>query len=233
MSRTARSRPISSVAWAAGLLAVLAGAGQAGLILAGKPGLPLENLQVFDENDAPRELVARDASEPALLAPVYTRCAGTCPITTMSLRQAFEGRHPPFRVLIFSFDPADTAQDLRDFRAREGLPADWVLVRARDGASTRKFLDQLGFSVMEAPGGFGHPDETFVLSPRGAWTGTFVGADFSEKELDAAYRGASASGDPAKRLLLLSGAGLVVCLAAGVWVLGRVRATRRGPTRGP
>jgi hypothetical protein len=79
---------------------------------------------------------------------------------------------------------AEDAKDLRDFRERLGLPAEWLLVRSADGAATRAFLDELDFHFMKAGGGFDHPNQTFVFSPMVA----VVGLDCSLSALSAGSR---------------------------------------------
>lgn len=69
---------------------------------------------------------------PTLLLPIFTRCTGTCPMTAHYLKRALAGAGTAFRVVVFSFDAADTADDLREFRDRFALPAEWLVVRSGD-----------------------------------------------------------------------------------------------------
>lgn len=141
------------------------------LLLPAERALSLPPLALADDRDARVSLQG-----PLLLLPIFTRCTGTCPQTAVALHRA----NPAMPVVLLSFDPADTAQDLRDFRARFDLPAQWRLVRALDTGAARAFLDQLDFHVMTAEGGFDHPNLAFLFSESGRWTATFAGADFSQ-----------------------------------------------------
>ena len=158
--------------------------------------------------------------------PIFTRCTGTCPLTAVLLKQALEKARAPFRVIVFSFDAEDGAGDLAAFRERYQLPAEWLLLRSRDAAATRAFFDGMDFHFMKAAGGFDHPNQTFVFSPRGAWAATLVGAAFSGADLETAFRRALAADDPAlsgrvaawlirpEAWILLACAGLALALAA-------------------
>lgn len=213
------------------------GAPASGELLApSNPGLRPPSLLVSDELDRRGDLLGPASKEPTLLLPIFARCAGICPMTAHVLKDALAAGRPPFRVVVLSFDPEDTARSLKEFRA-QGLPADWRMVRSPDGAAARAFFDSLDFHYMKTAGGFDHPNATFVLSPRGRWAGTFSGSSFPEKELERAYRRALAADDPslAGRLpprlnrpeawILLAGAGL--CLSIAVIVLAVLRSRRR------
>jgi cytochrome oxidase Cu insertion factor (SCO1/SenC/PrrC family) len=179
-----------------------------------------------DEGDQRRDLAAAPSGKPALLLPIFTRCSGTCPLTAVLLKQALDQARAPFRVIVFSFDAADGAGDLAAFRERYKLPADWLLLRSRDAAATRAFFDGMDFHFMRATGGFDHPNQTFVFSPRGAWAATLAGAAFSAGDLETAFRRALAADDPAvpgrvaawlirpEAWILLACAGLALSLAA-------------------
>jgi len=164
----------------------------AALLPASRPA-PLPALAVLDEQDASRELRVIGAGAPRLLLPVFTRCTGTCPMTAVFLKQALAKADAPFRVVVFSFDPADTAADLRDFRQRFALPEEWAVVRSGDPGATKSFLDGFEFRFMRAGEGFDHPNETFVLSPAGSWTATLTGTSFDDKDLRAAWARAAAA----------------------------------------
>ncbi|MFI5349273.1 MAG: SCO family protein [Elusimicrobiota bacterium] len=235
MLRTVPSRPIRFGLPA--LLALLAGTAsvvRAELVRPARAGVAVQDLAVIDEDGAPSGLRALAGGGPALLLPIFTSCAGTCPLTAEALKAAFSGRPASFRVVVLTFDPADTARDLKAFRATHGLPAAWRLARGADAAATRAFLDQFDFRVMTAPGGFDHPNETFVLSPKGVWAGTFSGSSFSQDELERAGSWALAADSPdfASRLLrrgnwiMPAFAALVLCLAAVFVLAGKASSPR-------
>src|SRR5689334_13343818 len=166
-----------------------------GLILAellppGQPGLVPRSVAVLDEQDRQQDVWS--GGGPTLLLPVFTRCGGSCPLTAAALKQAMRGASADFRVVLLSFDPRDTAADLRSFRKRLDLPSEWLLVRSIDAAATRELLDVLEFRVMSAGPDFNHPDQTFVFSPKGLWAATLSGPP-SKEELSAAHRRALAA----------------------------------------
>jgi cytochrome oxidase Cu insertion factor (SCO1/SenC/PrrC family) len=218
------ARPFPSGMIAAWLL--LAGTARGALLPPERAQSLPRGLIAFDERDQRRDLAAAPSGKPALLLPIFTRCSGTCPLTAVLLKQALDKVRAPFRVIVFSFDAGDDAGDLAGFRERFNLPADWLLLRSGDAAATRAFFDGLDFHFMRAAGGFDHPNQTFVFSPRGAWAATLSGSAFSSQDMEAAFRRALAADDPAvsSRLaawlirpeawILLAGAGLALSLAA-------------------
>lgn len=195
MRPKARSRSVSSLAGVL-LCALWGSAARAELSPPAQSDLSIQDLSVVGEDGAATRLRALTDGRPALLLPVFASCAGSCPITTESLRNALSSHPETFRVVVLSFDPKDLPRDLAAFRARHGLPAAWTLVRGADAAATRAFLDQFGFRLMTEPGGFDHPDETFVLSPKGVWAGTLSGPSFPASELESARRRALSADAP-------------------------------------
>ena len=189
--------------------------------------------RVLDENDASHDLRDLTAGAPSLLLPVFTRCTGTCPMTTVYLKQALEKAEVAFRVVVLSFDTEDAAKDLREFRERFALPARWPVVRSADGGATRAFLDQLDFHVMKANGGFDHPNQTFVFSPAGGWAGTLAGATFPADELRTALARAWSADDPgavqkARNWLIRPEAWILLACAGVAISLAAMLLTRRG-----
>jgi len=157
-------------------------------------GVVPRSLAVLDEQD--RHQNFETTGGPTLLVPIFTRCAGSCPLTAVALKQAMAGGSAEFRVVLLSFDPKDNAADLRHFRKRLDLPSEWLVVRSIDAAASRELFDDLGFRVMNSGGGFNHPDETFVFSPKGLWAATLSGPP-SKEELSSAHRRALAADDRA------------------------------------
>ena len=216
--------PVSRAAIACCVL--LAGAASAELLPPESSCELPHGFAVLDEQDRHEDLGALAAGAPTLLLPVFTRCTGTCPMTTVFLKDALAKARVPFRVVIFSFDADDTAQELREFRERFALPGGWRVVRSDDAARTRAFLDQLDFHFMKTSTGFDHPNATFVFSPLGAWAASLTGATFAAADLDAAWRRASSADDrsPFRRLavwiirpsawVLLACIGVTISLAA-------------------
>lgn len=155
-----------------------------------QPGFVPRRLAVLDERDRYQEFLP--AGRPTLLLPIFTRCGGTCPLTAAALKQAMRAAAADLDVVLLSFDPEDVAEDLRHFRERLDLPSEWLLVRPVDAVATRELFDHLEFRVMNVGGGFNHPDQTFVFSPKGLWAATLSGPP-SKDELSSAHRRALAA----------------------------------------
>lgn len=103
---------------------------------------------------------------PTILAPIYTRCPIACPLIVSGLKKgvARSSVTPSnCRVVLFSFDPRDTPQDLRRFRERHDVPLSWTVARAADPADTRRLLDALDYRYGEAGTIYTHPNEVIVL----------------------------------------------------------------------
>src|ERR1043166_5120468 len=70
------------------------------------------------------------AGHPIILLPVYTRCRTSCVTNVSQLKAALqEAVTDPtqFRVLLFSFDPADSPAVLARYRASEKAPLAWSI----------------------------------------------------------------------------------------------------------
>jgi cytochrome oxidase Cu insertion factor (SCO1/SenC/PrrC family) len=121
---------------------------------------------------------------PVILLPVYTRCTLSCPSLTRKLKQeaARLSTGVPFRVLLFSFDPAEDGQSLRDFRQREQLPADWLLVRTTD-TNIRQFSDFFHYSILTEGSVLVHPNQLFLLQHNLRWRATLIDVDWDAAEL--------------------------------------------------
>src|SRR5512143_2780196 len=89
---------------------------------------------------------------PLVVTAVYTSCEDTCPHTLMKLRQIYdryqrEQRRAEF--VVVTIDPAvDTVEKLRDYRAKQHLPASWHLLRG-DPDETQQMADLLGIHPMD------------------------------------------------------------------------------------
>lgn len=213
----------------AGLTALLLAAAslpaQAQLYPAARAGMIPKDVAVVDERGRAADLMelVRGAG-PAILLPIFTQCAGTCPLLAEHLKTAL-GRQPQagFRVVVFSFDASDTDADLRSFRRDHSLSENWTIVRTASAGAARNFLDQFGYAVMQSGPGFVHPSEAFVLSGQGRWSGTFAGDAFSPEALKSAAREAEEIDSPAPSSRLRSGLSrpqIWIGLAAAAFVLG-------------
>jgi len=126
---------------------------------------------------------------PVILLPMFTRCSASCPILTHKLVAALAGMESaePYRVVVFSFDPLETDESLRLYRAQEHLPAEWRMVRAKE-SEIREFFGFFRYNVMNQDGTLIHPNEVFVLDEALNWRWTLVGEDWTKEDLAVVIR---------------------------------------------
>jgi len=124
------------------------------------------------------ELLRPGGEGSVLLLPLFTRCSSTCPILLHKLENSLgTGRAPgSVRVLVFSFDPAETQASLSAFRSASGMPAGWTLAHA-DEEATRILLQYFNYPVMSRGAVFIHPSEVFVLDKSLRWKWTVSGVN--------------------------------------------------------
>ncbi len=175
---------------------------------------------------------------PLILAPMYARCPHTCsPLTANLLRAVKEAgqRLGSYRVASLSIDPKETAENLRAFRERLGLPSEWLLLRAGEVGRLRELLAALRFVAIERDDGqFDHPNVVYVLAADGVVTRVLPGLALTSTELVSAVEQARGGRAPWWRQYLLAVAALG--LAGSAWVFWttwlrqfqRARSHRRG-----
>jgi len=181
-----------------GLLLLLAAArpAPAQRLLPPDPSVAIGNAVAFDgfvdETGRPFVRPAADVARPWVVSPIYTRCPHTCSAITTALKRALaeSGLQPDsYRVLSFSFDPAETATGLQEFRTRMGLPPDWLTLRAGDGAALERTLRAIDFrTISTGDGGFDHPNLVAVLAPDMRLAGYVFGVTFAPDELGVVVR---------------------------------------------
>jgi cytochrome oxidase Cu insertion factor (SCO1/SenC/PrrC family) len=173
--------------WLAPLAVVLCASEVHGAVVPAKSDSGIiPNVAIWDEAGQKRSLWAelRGAGDgPVVVLPVYTRCTMSCPTLTRKLEQEALrlGGSTAYRVLIFSFDPTEDAESIREFRQREHLPAKWLLVRAEE-AEIRSFFDYFHYSIMTEGGVLVHPNEVFLLDHDLNWRATLVDVNWSSAE---------------------------------------------------
>ena len=170
-----------------------------------------------------------------ILLPIFTRCSASCPTLTRKLEAGLAAMKSaqPYRVVVLSFDPLETTESLRLYRAREQMPADWKLVRTQEN-EVRGFLGFFRYSVMNQEGTLVHPSEVFLLDEGLSWRWTLVGEDWRREELAAAIDRTRSPGFAAwlqahpERLAWtgLAGAVLGIGVAMG-WVVRRKTIARK------
>jgi len=146
-------------------LALAVSARASGVIPGDQSAGHIPNITVWDEADHQASLRTKlDASGagPVFVLPVYTHCTMSCPM--LASRHTAETAQltpsTPFRVLIFSFDPADDAASLREFRVQQRLPASWAIVRSSD-LDIRRFTDFFHYRVLTEGGVMLHTTRSF------------------------------------------------------------------------
>jgi cytochrome oxidase Cu insertion factor (SCO1/SenC/PrrC family) len=173
------------------LLALLAAArADARIVPATQTRLPVPDVQVLDASDnsaSIRSIIATMGTGPIVVLPVYTRCAASCPLQTQKIKQVWKdlNQASSIRILVFSFDPQETAASISDYRRREGVPDSWVVVHARE-SDARSFFDFFQYSVMSDNGQFVHPDRIFLLDSASHWRFTMEGLKYSPEEIEHA-----------------------------------------------
>lgn len=119
---------------------------------------------------------------------IYTRCETIC----LSLGSTFQQlqaalRQDPaagVRLASISFDPRDSAQDLRAYGSRFGAGPAWQLLRAADAPQTAKLLADFQVTVVPFGPDFEHNAALLVVDQRGRLVRVF---DMAEQQLALDY----------------------------------------------
>jgi protein SCO1/2 len=181
----------------------------AGTLLPPDPSRAVGNRVPFesfaDENGRPFATLSASAeverdARPWIVSPMYAHCPHTCSAVTTGLRRALKqsGLSPSeYRIVSFSFDPKETDEQLRQFRARLHLPSSWLTLRARDPLSLQRTLRSLDFrTISTTDGDFDHPNLVAVLAPDRRLASYLFGINFSPKALAGAVRRARVGVSP-------------------------------------
>jgi cytochrome oxidase Cu insertion factor (SCO1/SenC/PrrC family) len=199
------------------------------------PSVAIGNVVAFDgfvdELDRPFVRPSEGPARPWVVSPMYTRCPHTCSAITTALKRALaeSGLQPDaYRVLSFSFDPAETAQALQDFRARMALPPEWQTLRAGDVAALQRILTAIDFrTISTGDGGFDHPNLVAVLAPDMRLAAYVFGVNFAAEDLGTAVRSARAGGSVLDRwrpvLFFFAAVGFMASAALFLGLLSRRR----------
>ena len=140
---------------------------------------------------------------PALWVPIYFKCPMLCPLSLEGLVKALRvipltpGKD--FDVIVFSFDPRDTAADAAKKRAElaSGYRRGGTLVgfRVLTGSpeSIARLCKALGFRYApdKASGQFAHAPGAVVVTPQGRISRYFLGIDYPAQPLRLALVDAS------------------------------------------
>jgi protein SCO1 len=197
-------------------------------IVRGEEGVTIPRIEIVDDNGRVRSIEEWKGT-PTILAPLYTRCPLACPLITQGLkRAAAQASAPPssYRVVLFSFDPSDTPEDLRRFRERQQVPLSWTVASTRSG-DARKLLDALDYRYGQAGDYFTHPNAVIVLTPDLRYARTVFGTTYDiDAALAVARGGRDWVGQYGAWILAVL---LLVCLLSVVWLFTLIGVRSAGP----
>lgn len=168
-------------------LALASGATALAVTPAGMNAGKIPDITVWDEANVQHSLwdeLRAAGTGPVIVLPVYTRCTMSCPVLARMLVQQTSqiSGGTPYRVLIFSFDPGDDAQALRQFRVQKKLPSAWILVRS-GAADIRRFCDFFHYTVLTEGPVMIHTNQMFLLDHNLQWRATFIDQSWNAADL--------------------------------------------------
>jgi len=189
----------------------------------------LPNISVWDEANLQSSLWAKlsaSGSGPVFVLPLYTHCTTSCPVLAARLvrETAKLTAGTAYRVLIFSFDPADDAAALRDFRRQEKLPASWILVRSTP-SDIRRFCDFFNYRILTEGPVMIHTNQIFLLDHTLQWRATFIDEKWDAADLTLWIKRAETPGLLAwfamnpEKLAFIGLGGMLLSLALILWAL--------------
>ncbi|MGC2354105.1 MAG: SCO family protein [Candidatus Udaeobacter sp.] len=171
---------------------------------------------------------------PVILLPIYTRCRTACIANVDQLKKALaDSSADPrqFRVLLFSFDSAETPSTLTRYRTRENIPLAWSVGTASQ-TDIDALLESIGFQYGKAGTEFAHPNLLIFLDSNLRIAKWIYGTDYSGRDVDVALKIASGESDWIGQhsewlyaLLLFAGSLLCVALA---YYLVQLNVLKRG-----
>jgi cytochrome oxidase Cu insertion factor (SCO1/SenC/PrrC family) len=146
------------------------------------------DVQIVRAEAAATHLSALWRDKPILLALVFSRCSGTCSPFLRSFKTAVSeagGAGSAYRILVLSFDPRDTADDVHRLGAGLGVTPDagWMFGIAQP-ADIRRLADATGFWFRWDPSvqQYDHPSMVVAVD-RGRVVRMLVGATVSGTQL--------------------------------------------------
>ncbi len=152
--------------------------------------LPDARLQSAD--GAVQTLAALWRETPLLLVFAFARCAGVCSPLLLQLRDAAErvgGVGRGYRILVVSFDSADTPEQLAAFARRSGIGRDGWLFATAEPSALASLLEAVGFWYSPIAGTDQYDHPAMVVGVRnGRVIRVHVGALIRTAELRAILR---------------------------------------------
>jgi cytochrome oxidase Cu insertion factor (SCO1/SenC/PrrC family) len=199
-------------------------------------GRPVAQIKWIDDARQIREL-SQFAGFPVVLLPIYTRCRTACIANADQLKKTLaDSSADPrqFRVLLFSFDSAETPTTLARYRTRENIPLSWSVGTASQG-NIDALLESIGFQYGRAGSEFAHPNLIIFLDSNLRIAKWIYGTDYSGRDADVALKIAAGESDWVGQhsewlYALLLFAGSLLCVALVYYVLQLIvvrRATRK------
>jgi cytochrome oxidase Cu insertion factor (SCO1/SenC/PrrC family) len=159
-------------------------------------GRSVASINWTDETGRVRRL-SEFAGFPVVVLPIYTRCPGACIANVDRLKTALAASSADprqFRVLLFSFDAADTPAKLTAYRSREKIPLGWF-VGTSNQEKIDAFLESIGFQYGRAGKEFTHPNLLLFLDSKLRIAKWIYGTDYSGGDIDRALKVASGESD--------------------------------------
>lgn len=110
---------------------------------------------------------------PVIISPIYTSCFHICPTTTTNLKAAADVAFDllgdqAFTVLTIGFDtPRDTTERMLDYARARGIDSPQWIFASADAGTAARLLDEIGFTVAPAGGGFEHLIQATVVDDGG------------------------------------------------------------------
>jgi protein SCO1/2 len=194
-------------------------------------GRPVAQINWTDDAGHVRRL-SEFAGFPVVLLPIYTRCRTACIGNVDQLKKALaDSSADPrqFRVLLFSFDSAESPSTLARYRTRENIPLAWSVGTASQ-TDIDMLLESIGFQYGKAGTEFSHPNLLIFLDSNLRIAKWIYGTDYSGRDVDVALKIASGESDWVGQhsewlyaLLLFAGSLLCVALAYYVFQLALLR----------
>jgi protein SCO1/2 len=177
------------------------------------------------------------AGFPVILLPIYTRCQTACVTNVDQLKRALaDSSDDPrqFRVLLFSFDSAESPSTLTKYRTGANIPLAWSVGAASQG-NIDALLESIGFQVGKAGTEFAHANLLIFLDSNLRIAKWIYGTGYSSHDVDVALKIASGERDWVGQhsewlyaLLLFSGSLLCVALVYYLLQLTLARRTKHG-----
>jgi len=159
-------------------------------------GRSVKPINWTDETGRVRRL-SEFAGFPVVLLPIYTRCRTACIANVDQLKKALadSSANPrQFRVLLFSFDSAETSSTLARYRNRENIPLAWSVGTASQ-SDIHALLESMGFQYGKAGTEFSHPNLVMFLDSNLRIAKWVYGTDYSGRDVDLALKVAAGESD--------------------------------------